>query len=88
MHHDQMKLHILWLFTLCSFSAAIYDDIHAFKTGAGLDLLFDLNVALRDGDNWDSTNAIKIINYTVEQGYTVEGWELGNGITISDKLLS
>ncbi len=34
---------------------------------------------LRNGNSWDSTNAEKLLKYSRENGYHIEGWELGNG---------
>lgn len=57
----------------------MYDEIHTFKSAVGWDLIFDLNVLLRNNGNWDPTNAVKLMNYTVSKGYRMAGWELGNG---------
>lgn len=48
-------------------------------------IIFGLNalngrVSLPDGSMggpWDSSNAAALIRYTVEKGYTIHGWELG-----------
>lgn len=64
----------------CYFSAKIWDEIHEFVQEAKLDLTFDLNVLKRTKDQkWNSTNAIELLKYTQGQGYTMAGWELGNG---------
>ena len=46
---------------------------------AKLDLVFDLNELLRNGESWYPDNAHKLMEYTVKKGYKVAGWELGNG---------
>ena len=45
----------------------------------GWDILFDLNMLLRNGSTWNSTNASALLRYTKERGYRLAGWELGNG---------
>ncbi|XP_060590905.1 heparanase-like [Ruditapes philippinarum] len=75
-------------------TASFYDQVHKFVSSAGWDLIFDLNSLLRKPDGvWDSTNAIELINYTVQSGYKMGGWELGNepdeytGAVIKHKLV-
>ncbi|XP_055955925.1 heparanase-like, partial [Patella vulgata] len=46
----------------------------------GWDLIFDFNVFLRKNGNWDPSNAIELLEYTVKQGYKPAGYELGNGL--------
>lgn len=45
----------------------------------GWDLIFDLNSLLRKNGQWSPDNAIMLLEYTVDKGYKVAGWELGNG---------
>lgn len=62
------------------FSGITWDEIHEFVQEAKLDLIFDLNVLKRTKDQkWNSTNAIELLKYTQGRGYTMAGWELGNG---------
>lgn len=62
------------------FSGITWDEIHEFVQKAKLDLIFDLNVLKRTKDQkWNSTNAIELLKYTQGRGYTMAGWELGNG---------
>ncbi|XP_053407885.1 heparanase-like isoform X2 [Mercenaria mercenaria] len=66
-------------FTNFTMTASFYDQIHKFVSSVGWDLIFDLNSLLRKPSGaWDATNAIELINYTVQSGYKMGGWELGN----------
>ncbi|XP_046383597.1 heparanase-like isoform X2 [Ischnura elegans] len=51
--------------------------INKFAQAAGLDLIFDVNVLLRNGKHWDPTNAIKLINYSRDHELSLS-WQLGN----------
>jgi len=44
-------------------------------------LLFDLNLQLRFGQQWDPSNAIELLQFFSSHGYgeTID-WELGNGM--------
>ncbi len=43
-------------------------------------MLFDFNVLLRSGPDWDSHNALAILQYAIQQGYQGNlNFELGNG---------
>lgn len=66
------------------FSGITWDEIHEFVQEAKFDLIFDLNVLKRTKDQkWNSTNAIELLKYTQGRGYTMAGWELGNGRKIT-----
>lgn len=66
------------------FSGIIWDEIHEFVQEAKFDLIFDLNVLKRTKDQkWNSTNAIELLKYTQGRGFTMAGWELGNGRKIT-----
>ncbi|GAB4828215.1 hypothetical protein Ancab_035129 [Ancistrocladus abbreviatus] len=66
-----------------------WDELNSFfkKSGAvvifGLNALAGRNVQL-DGSAagaWDPSNAESLIRYTVENDYTIHGWELGNELS-------
>jgi heparanase 1 len=45
-------------------------------------LLFDLNLQLRFGQQWDPSNAIELMHFLSSRGYGENiDWELGNGST-------
>lgn len=51
--------------------------INEFCQSSNLNLLFTLNVLLRNGTEWDNTNALDIINFSKFHKYTTD-WQLGN----------
>ncbi|KAG8234047.1 hypothetical protein J437_LFUL014772 [Ladona fulva] len=51
--------------------------VNNFLKSAGLDLLFDLNVLLRKGGNWDPSNAIELIQFSKRNNLNLS-WQLGN----------
>lgn len=63
-----------------------WDELNYFFKKAGALITFGLNalngrVSMLDGSlggPWNSTNAAALIRYTVNKGYTIHGWELGN----------
>ncbi|KAK6174489.1 hypothetical protein SNE40_017756 [Patella caerulea] len=59
-------------------TVADWDNLNHFVMSAGWDLIFDFNVFLRKNGQWDPTNAIELLEYTVKQGYKPSGYELGN----------
>jgi hypothetical protein len=62
------------------FAAHQWDQLNHFTKAVGWNLLFDLNVLLRKGDDWDASNAIKLMKYSIEHNYTWNlNFELGNG---------
>jgi len=66
-------------------TARQWDEINAFASRNGLNLVFTLNAgpASRKADgSWDSTNAAELLKYTAEHGYNVSLWELGNELNI------
>jgi heparanase 1 len=66
-------------------TAKQWDDINAFASRNGLQLVFTLNTgpAARKADgSWDGTNATELLKYTTEHGYKVALWELGNELNI------
>ena len=60
-------------------SALDWNKINTFASDVGWDLLFDLNMLLRNGTAWDTSNAETLLKYNNEKGYRIAGWELGNG---------
>ena len=43
-------------------------------------LLFDINIQLRFGNQWDPSNAIDLFEFFSSQGFCdIVDWELGNG---------
>ncbi|XP_073098982.1 heparanase-like protein 3 isoform X1 [Elaeis guineensis] len=66
-----------------------WDELNDFFKKAGAVIIFGLNalngrVRLRDGSlggPWNSSNAESFIRYTVNKGYTIHGWELGNELS-------
>lgn len=50
---------------------------------SGWRLIFDLNQCLRNGSDWDSSNAKSFIQYASSKGYDMD-FELGNGNPFSD----
>lgn len=52
--------------------------LNKFAHAAGLDLLFDLNVLLRNGTQWDSSNARVLLEYSDRHRFNIS-WQLGNG---------
>ncbi|XP_072020825.1 heparanase-like [Amphiura filiformis] len=55
-----------------------WDKINTFASDVGWDVLFDLNMLLRRGSKWDSTNAELLMQYTKKKGFQIAGWQLGN----------
>uniref|UniRef100_A0A1D1YUR1 Heparanase-like protein 3 n=1 Tax=Anthurium amnicola TaxID=1678845 RepID=A0A1D1YUR1_9ARAE len=66
-----------------------WDELNNFFREAGAVIIFGLNalngrVPLKDGSlggPWNSTNAASLMRYTVNKGYTIHGWELGNELS-------
>ncbi|GJN00769.1 hypothetical protein PR202_ga17976 [Eleusine coracana subsp. coracana] len=66
-----------------------WDELNDFFRKSGAKIVFGLNalngrVLLPDGSQggpWDYTNAASLIRYTVNQGYRIHGWELGNELS-------
>ena len=51
-----------------------------FTQKMGWQMLFDLNVLLRNGSRWDPTNATHLLDRAIEKGYFLHlHLELGNG---------
>ncbi|XWS73004.1 hypothetical protein CRYUN_Cryun02cG0088600 [Craigia yunnanensis] len=63
-----------------------WDELNAFFEKAGAKIIFGLNAltgrSIKSGGSaigaWNHTNAESFIRYTVENNYTIHGWELGN----------
>ncbi|KAL0903389.1 hypothetical protein M5K25_027765 [Dendrobium thyrsiflorum] len=66
-----------------------WDQLNEFFRESGATVIFGLNalngrVPMSDGSvggPWNYTNAASLIRYTVNKGYTVSGWELGNELS-------
>ena len=51
-------------------------------------LLFDLNLQLRFGQQWDPSNAIELFEFCASQGFCDNiDWELGNGCLLKNVFL-
>ncbi|KAK2176167.1 hypothetical protein NP493_678g01053 [Ridgeia piscesae] len=60
-------------------SATDFDVLNKFAAIADWLLLFDFNVLLRNGSDWDPRNAVEILKYSIEKNYTHHlAFELGN----------
>ena len=62
-------------------STSQWDDINEFALEAGWEITFGLNVFLHKywpESGWSTTNAKKLMEYTISKRYQVN-WELGNG---------
>jgi heparanase 1 len=64
---------------------ADWTALNEFAHAAGLDLLFDLNVLLRNGTQWDSSNARLLLEYSDRHRFNIS-WQLGNGTYLSGNL--
>jgi heparanase 1 len=68
---------------------ARWDELNDFFKKAGAKIYFGLNalngrIPMPDGSYggpWNSSNAASLIRYTVNKGYTIHGWELGNELS-------
>ncbi|KAF8400586.1 hypothetical protein HHK36_013885 [Tetracentron sinense] len=66
-----------------------WDELNNFFRKSGAVVIFGLNalngrVIKSDGSAvgpWNSTNAESLIRYTVNKGYAIHGWELGNELS-------
>nr|CAD1825798.1 unnamed protein product [Ananas comosus var. bracteatus] len=66
-----------------------WDELNNFFRKAGAVIIFGLNalngrVPMPDGSlggPWNYSNAASFIRYTVNRGYTIHGWELGNELS-------
>ena len=72
------KVFIVIAFVLLA--AYQWDQLNNFTRTVGWNLLFDLNVLLRRGNEWDSSNALELMEYSIKKNYTWNlNFELGNG---------
>ena len=56
------------------------DNMINFTRSTGAKLLYDLNLQLRYGSDWNPTNAMEMMRYIEERGYGDSiDFELGNG---------
>jgi len=64
-----------------SFNRFDWDQLHGFVRRVGWDLLYGLNANHKNWSTgrWDSSNAEKLLQYTMDKNYTVKAWSLGNG---------
>lgn len=51
--------------------------LNRFAQAAGFELLFDLNVLLRNGTQWDSSNARQLLDFSDKLRFNIS-WQLGN----------
>ncbi|XP_072177593.1 heparanase-like [Diadema setosum] len=58
-------------------TATAWKDLHTFATSTGLDVSYALNLCLRNGSVWNSTNARQLLQHNSKLGYEVI-WQLGN----------
>ncbi|GMH30675.1 hypothetical protein Nepgr_032518 [Nepenthes gracilis] len=66
-----------------------WDELNSFFQKTGVEVIFGLNALAGrsrrpDGLStgaWDPSNAESLIRYTVNKGYTIHGWELGNELS-------
>ncbi|KAG6494182.1 heparanase-like protein 3 [Zingiber officinale] len=66
-----------------------WDELNEFFNKAGAVIIFGLNalngrIPQSDGSlvgPWNYSNAASFIHYTVDKGYAIHGWELGNEIS-------
>ena len=68
-----------------------WDNIVDMTRATNLRFLYEYNIQLRYGTQWDPTNAIELLNYLTSKGYGENiDFELGNGkiYTIILKLIS
>ena len=57
-----------------------FDNMINFTRATGAKLLFDLNLQLRYGRDWDPTNAMHFMRYIEDHNYGDSiDFELGNG---------
>ncbi len=56
-----------------------WDRVNRFTKKVNWKVMFALNVQLRGYLDWDMTNAIALIDYSIRKGYKTS-WELGNGM--------
>ena len=71
--------------TNITLSASQWDAINEFTQEAGWDIIFGLNVFLRNPwphGPWDTTNAEELMRYSIGKQYNIN-WELGNGKCLS-----
>jgi hypothetical protein len=52
--------------------------LNRFAQAARFELLFDLNVLLRNGTQWDSSNARQLLDFSDRLRFNIT-WQLGNG---------
>ena len=70
-------------------SASQWDAINQFTQEVGWEMVFGLNVFLRNPwphGPWDTANAEELMRYTISKGYKVN-WELGNGMYSIDQYI-
>ncbi|XP_071488071.1 heparanase-like [Diadema antillarum] len=58
-------------------TATAWKELHTFATSASLDVAYTLNLCLRNGSVWNSTNAKQLLQHNSKLGYRVI-WQLGN----------
>ena len=59
-----------------------WDVLNEFVKTVGWELVFGLNdFIMKDWSNgtWNSSNAEELVKYTMEKGYSIYAWEVGNG---------
>lgn len=76
------RLHVKAHRSNITLTASQWDAINEFTQTVGWDLIFGLNVFLRNpwpNGSWDTTNAEELMRYSISKGYDIN-WELGNGM--------
>ncbi|KAK7792194.1 hypothetical protein R5R35_005148 [Gryllus longicercus] len=58
-------------------SGSLWTSINTFSEASKLQIVFDLNVLLRNHDKWDSSNALDLLQFSSQFDHNIV-WQLGN----------